>query len=249
MTTLEMKNAFLISYNAIASNSAPGLDDFEISHYLTTAQLEIVKNYYDPLSNRKQKGFEATEKRRRDLNQLIKDYKTTDVISNSFNINSEAKFYIVPDDLFLIVNETAKIISEDCNNNTFLKNIKAISYDEYNIQNNNPFEKPDKQIAWRLDLANINNVKVVEIISPYNILGSLEYQIRYIKYPKPIIITNLNNAFPSDNLTIDGIFTETPCELNTEICREILDRAVLLALADYRPQNLQVKVQMNQTNE
>ena len=249
MTTLEMKNAFLISYNAIASNSAPGLDDFEISHYLTTAQLEIVKNYYDPLSNRKQKGFEATEKRRRDLNQLIKDYKTTDVISNSFNINSEAKFYIVPDDLFLIVNETAKIISEDCNNNTFLKNIKAISYDEYNIQNNNPFEKPDKQIAWRLDLANINNVKVVEIISPYNILGSLEYQIRYIKYPKPIIITNLNNAFPSDNLTIDGIFTETPCELNTEICREILDRAVLLALADYRPQNLQVRAQMNQTNE
>ena len=128
-------------------------------------------------------------------------------------------------------------------------NIKPLSYDEYNTQVNNPFEKPNEKIAWRLDLSKVNGSKVVEIISPYNISGSLEYQIRYIKYPKPIIITNLNTSFPLDNLTIDGIFTETPCELNTEICREILDRAVLLALADYRPQNLQVKAQMSQTNE
>jgi hypothetical protein len=248
MTNREFRNQFDISYNAIASNSAPGIDDYELSVYLTKAQLEIIKNYYDPLSNRKQKGFEATEKRRRDLGQLVKDYKTIDTISNSFNISSEAKFYIVPEDLFLITNEKAKITSEDCYNNKILK-IKPMSYDEYNIQIDNPFEKPNEKEAWRLDLSNINNLKVVEIISPYNILGSLEYQIRYIKYPKPIIITNLNTTFPSDNLTIDGIFAETPCELNTEVCREILDRAVLLALADYRPQNLQVKAQMSQTNE
>ena len=248
MTNQEFRNQFDISYNAIASNSAPGIDDYELSVYLTKAQLEIVKNYYDPLSNRKQKGFEATEKRRRDLNQLVKDYKTSTTITNSSNINSEAKFYIVPNDLFLIVNEKAKITSEDCYNSKTLT-IKPISYDEYDVQIENPFEKPNEKVAWRLDLSNVNNTKVVEIISPYNILGSLEYQIRYIKYPKPIIITNLNTAFPSDNLTIDGIFVETPCELNTEICREILDRAVLLATADYRPQNLQVKAQMSQTNE
>ena len=248
MTNQEFRNEFDISYNAIASMSAPGIDDYELSLYLTKAQLEIVKNYYDPLSNRKQKGFEATEKRRRDLNQLVKDYKSVAVISNSSNINSEAKFYPLPNDLFLIVNEKAKINSEDCYNNKTLT-IKPVSYDEYDIQIDNPFEKPNEKIAWRLDLSNINNVKVVEIISPYNILGSLEYQVRYIKYPKPIIITNLNTTFPSDNLTIDGIFVETPCELNTEICREILDRAVLLATADYKPQNLQVKAQMSQTNE
>ena len=248
MTNQEFRNEFNISYNSIASMSAPSIDDYELSVYLTKAQIEIIKNYYDPLSNRKQKGFEATEKRRRDLNQLVKDYKTSTTITNSSNINSEAKFYIVPDDLFLIVNEKAKIISEDCYNNKTLT-IKPISYDEYDIQIDNPFEKPNEKVAWRLDISNVNNSKVVEIISPYNILGTLEYQIRYIKYPKPIIITNLNTAFPSDNLTIDGISAETPCELNIEICREILDRAVLLALADYRPQNLQVKAQMSQTNE
>ena len=248
MTNQEFRNEFNISYNSIASMSAPSIDDYELSVYLTKAQIEIIKNYYDPLSNRKQKGFEATEKRRRDLNQLVKDYKTSTTITNSSNINSEAKFYTVPNDLFLIVNEKAKIISEDCYNNKTLT-IKPISYDEYDIQIDNPFEKPNEKVAWRLDLSNVNNSKVVEIISPYNILGSLEYQIRYVKYPKPIIITNLNTAFPSDNLTIDGIFVETHCELNTEICREILDRAVLLATADYRPQNLQVKAQMSQTNE
>lgn len=248
MTNQELKQEFLISYNAIASNSAPGIDDYELSVYLTRAQLELVKNYYDPLSNRKQKGFEATEKRRRDLNQLVKDYKTITTVMNSSNINSEAKYYMLPNDLFLIVNEKAKIISEDCYNNKTL-NIKPMSYDEYDLQINNPFEKPDSKTAWRLDISNIQNNKVVEIISPYNITGQLEYQIRYIKYPKPIVITNLNTAFPLDNLTIDGVFTETACELNTEICREILDRAVLLALADYKPQGLQVKAQMSQTNE
>ena len=248
MTNLEFRNQFDISYNAIASMSAPSIDDYELSVYLSKAQLELVKNYYDPLSNRKQKGFEATEKRRRDLNELVKDYKTTFTISSLSNMDVNSKFYIVPSDLFLIVNEKVKITSEDCNNNKTIS-VKPISYDEYNTQVNNPFEKPNEKIAWRLDLSKVNGSKVVEIISPYNISGSLEYQIRYIKYPKPIIITNLNTSFPLDNLTIDGIFTETPCELNTEICREILDRAVLLALADYRPQNLQVKAQMSQTNE
>ena len=92
MTNQEFRQQFDISYNAIASMSSPGIDDFELSVYLTTAQLEIIKNYYDPLSNRKQKGFEATEKRRRDLNQLVKDYKTSTTITNSSNIDSEAKF-------------------------------------------------------------------------------------------------------------------------------------------------------------
>ena len=248
MTNQEFRQQFDISYNAIASMSSPGIDDFELSVYLTTAQLEIIKNYYDPLSNRKQKGFEATEKRRRDLNQLVKDYKTSTAITNSSNIDSEAKFYTVPNDLFLIVNEKAKITSEDCYNNKTLT-IKPISYDEYDIQIDNPFEKPNEKVAWRLDLSNVNNSKVVEIISPYNILGTLEYQIRYIKYPKPIIITDLDTAIPSETLTTDGISAETPCELNTEICREILDRTVLLALADYKPQGLQVKAQMSQTNE
>lgn len=248
MTNQELKNEFLISYNAIASNSAPGIDDYELSVYLTKAQLEIIKNYYDPFSNRKQKGFESNEKRRRDLSQLVIDYKTSGAIDNSQKISANSKFYSIPNNLFLIVNERAKITSTDCFNNTIIS-VRPISYDELNVQIKNPFERPDNSVAWRLDLENISSSRVVEIISPYNTIGSLEYQIRYIKYPKPIIITNLATAFPSDSLSINGISAETACELNTSICKEIVDRAVELCLADYRPQYLQVKAQMSTRNE
>ena len=248
MTANEMNLQFDIQYNNIAGQSNPSLDIYEKSVYLTKAQLEIVKNYYDPDSNRKKRGFENSEKRRVDLKQLVKDYKINISTTNSIAIHPSSRFFVVPSELFLIINEKVKVKSEDCANGTIIEVI-PITHDEFNTQIKNPFQNPNEDVAWRLNISNIVNDKVVEIISPYNILGSLEYQIRYIKYPKPIIITNLNTAFPSDNLTIDGIFVETPCELNTEICREILDRAVLLATADYRPQNLQVKAQMSQTNE
>lgn len=248
MTNQEMKNEFMVSYNAIASMSSPGIDDYELSVYFTKAQLEIVKNYYDPLSNSKQKGFEGSEKRRKDLSELVVNYNTTQTILNSNNISDTSTFYRIPEDVFLIINEKTKVFSNDCNNGLTIS-VKPITHDEYNIQIKNPFEKPDSSIVWRLDISRINGSKVVELISPYNLSGALEYQLRYLKYPKPIIITNLKTAFPSDDLTIDGIFTESSCELNTEICREIVDRAVILALADYRPQNLQVKAQVSQTNE
>lgn len=248
MTNQEFRNEFDVSYNAIASMSSPGIDDYELSLYLTKAQLEIIKNYYDPFSNRKQKGFESTEKRRRDLNQLVLDYKTDSSVEVIQKISDESKFYPVPNNLFLIVNERVKIKSKDCYNNKTI-NVIPISYDDYNTQIKNPFAKPDSSVAWRLDLADIGNKKIVEIVSPYNVFAFLEYQIRYIKYPKPIIIKNLTTSFPEDNLSIDGISLETACELNTAICREILDRAVELALADYRPQNLQIKAQMSTRNE
>ena len=72
MTVQEFSNQFDILYNAIATQSAPGIDSYEKSVYLTKAQLEIIKNYYDPASNRKQKGFEGSEKRRVDLKNLIR---------------------------------------------------------------------------------------------------------------------------------------------------------------------------------
>jgi|LakMenEpi03Aug12_release.lakeMendotaPanAssembly.Ray.scaffolds.fasta_scaffold76648_5 hypothetical protein len=248
MTVQEFSNHFDILYNAIATQSAPGIDSYEKSVYLTKAQLEIIKNYYDPASNRKQKGFEGSEKRRADLKELIKSYSTTTVINNSTKIHSSAKFYPVPEDTFLIVNEQVKITSSDCFNGTTI-NTKPVTYDEFNIQIKNPFKTPDSTVAWRLDISRLNNVKVVEIVSPYNVLGSLEYKIRYLKYPKPIILENLNTAFPGEGLTIDGKFLPQTCELDSHIHDEILDRAVELCLRDYKPQNLESKIQLGSRNE
>jgi hypothetical protein len=248
MNGVEMSNAFDIRYNSIAGQNAPGIDAFEKSSYLTKAQLEIIKNYYDPNSNRKQKGFEGSEKRRVDLKELIKDYKISSAVSLPSSIYPTAKFYNLPDDVFLLVNEKAKVISEDCNNNLIIK-VKPVTYDEFNTQIKNPFKTPDKNIAWRLDISKIDNKQVVEIISPYNITGLLEYQIRYLKYPKPIILADLNTTFPGENLTIEGIQSITDCELHTEIHDEIVDRAVQLAIRDYKKEGLESKVQLDMRNE
>jgi hypothetical protein len=244
MTVTELNNEFDIHYNAIASQSAPGLDLYEKSVFLTKAQLELVKNYYNPKGNKYQTGFENSEKRRKDLEQLLRNFKSNSYFLNNNSIHEDSKFFIIPNDVFLITNESAIIKNEGCYLNDRL-NIKPITQDELNIQRDNPFKKPNNKVAWRLDFSEINDYKVVEIISPYN----LEYNMRYIKYPKPIILGDLTTLFPSDNLSIDGYNTIQECELNEEIQREIIDRAVELALRDYKPQNLQNVVQLDQRNE
>ena len=169
MTVTEFSNEFDIHYNAIASQSAPGLDLYEKSVFLTKAQEEVIKNYYDPLSNRKQKGFEQSEKRRRDLEQLVIPFTSTTLVSSANGLSNNSKFFKIPDDTFLIVYESGKVSSTDpCLNNKEIK-IIAKTHDEYNYQINNPFKRPDRDSIWRLDISKIGVDRVVELISPYTL--------------------------------------------------------------------------------
>lgn len=262
MTNIEFSNEFDILYNSIATSSAPGIDMYEKSVYLTKAQLEIIKNYYNPKGNKYQEGFEQTEKRRRDLEQLVKDFKTTtfDDFSESVlssKIGKYSKLVKLPEKLFLIVYESVDFLKCDSGlvtSDTFSTEVKPITHDEYNKKIKNPFKQPGKNKVWRLDLSDKfeslqsseENFKIVELISKDNFT---KYKIRYVEYPKPIILKNLNTEFPEEGLTIDGFAGPIECQLNESIHREILDRAVELALGDYKPQNLQTKMQLNLRNE
>lgn len=246
MTTLEFSNEFDISYNSIASNDAPGLDLYEKSVYLTKAQLELVKNFFNSKGNKYQEGFEATTKRRDDLKELVTDYKGTTKVTTTTGINSNSQIFQAPSDIFLPLQESVKITSSDsCLNNSVI-DVKPITHDEYNVQKKNPFKQPNKNIAWRLDLSSINSTKVVELISPYTIS---QYNLRYVKYPEPIVLTNLTTDFPSEGLSIDGVSTSQTCKLSESLHRQIIDRAVELALSDYKQNNLAAKIQLNSRNE
>lgn len=246
MTTLEFSNEFDISYNSIASNAAPGLDLYEKSVYLTKAQLELVKNYFNSKGNKYQEGFESSTKRRNDLKELVADYKGTTTISTTSGIDSNSQIFQAPSNIFLPLQESVKITSSDsCLNNTII-DVKPITHDEYNIQKNNPFKQPDKNIAWRLSIGSINSNKAVELISPYTIS---QYNLRYVKYPEPIVLTDLTTAFPSEGLSVDGVTASQTCKLSDSLHREIVDRAVELALADYKQNNLAAKLQLNSRNE
>ena len=52
MTTQEFSNEFDVLYNNIMSNAAPGLDEYEKSVFLTKAQNEVLKNYFNPQGNK-----------------------------------------------------------------------------------------------------------------------------------------------------------------------------------------------------
>ena len=248
MTTLEFNNEFDIHYDSIAGQSAPNLDSYEKSVFLTKAQLEIIKNHNDPSSNAKRKGFENSEKRRHDLKELLVNYTNNTSFNDVSKLHTDSRFFNIPQDVFLIKNEQVQIVSNDCYNESTI-NVKPITLDEFNIQIKNPFKRPDHKVAWRLDYSKLNGEQVVEINSPYNIIGSLIYKLRYLKYPKPIILKDLSIEYPSDNLSIDGFTTEMTCELSEELQREILDRAVELALRDYKPEGLESKMNLDTRNE
>ena len=52
MELSEFSYEFDVLYNNITSNQAPGLDEYEKSVFLTKAQDEIVKSYFDPRLNK-----------------------------------------------------------------------------------------------------------------------------------------------------------------------------------------------------
>lgn len=240
MTNQEMSNEFDILYDSIASLGAPDIDLYEKSVFLTQAQLQLIKEYYGPI-NKYQRSFEGSSKRRTDLRELIRTYEVTPTLESQ---NSYAMIYTLsmPADLFIQIYEQAKYKNTGCDTIEILE-VVPIKHDELHETMRNPFRKPDYKNGFRVDLASTDGVKTVQL---YTDRAIDSYQLRYIKYPDPIVLTDLDEI--SSDLSVDGVTVETPCALDEEIHREILDRAVELAMLAYKPEGLQSKVQLDQRN-
>jgi hypothetical protein len=146
MTCQEFSDQFDLLYNNITSNQAPGLNEWEKSVFLTKAQEEILKNYFNPKSNPKQEGFDATQKRQIDFSVLMKSAELAPVTDSSyvkFDFRSESHPYQFPSDLFLPVNE--QVLSGN-----IPYTVVPISYDEYSRLMSKPYKYPLKYQAWRL---------------------------------------------------------------------------------------------------
>jgi hypothetical protein len=252
MTTAEFSAEFDTLYNNIKSLSAPGLDEYEKSVFLTKAQEEIVKNYFNPTSNKLQQGFDGSEKRQVDFAELIKVSDVTSDVPTPgtyISIDGRAKIFFLPLDIFMVINESVTL-RDDLNNAEFLAVVIPINYREYDRLMSRPYKQPLKHQCWRMMQANAtspsaNGQKIVaEIISRTN-TTVLNYKVRYVKKPQPIILDNLT----ASGLSINGSTAISQCELNPLVHREILDRAVELAMLSYKDGSLQAAVQLNQRNE
>lgn len=156
MTTQEFSNEFDVLYNNIMSNQAPGLDEYEKSIFLTKAQEELVRDYFNSRNVKNAQGFDDNQKRQYDFSTLLSSITLPDFIDtyralsvlNSVIYNtifdSRAKIYIAPSDLFLVINESI----EDSAKRRY--SVLPISYDEYNRLMLKPYGFPLKRQAWRI---------------------------------------------------------------------------------------------------
>ena len=253
MTKEEFLSEFDLLYNNIMSNKAPGLNEYEISSYLTKAQEEIMKNHLNPNGNKYREGVDDSTKRQTDFYNLITNASSIngDIIeTTSIGIDDRIKAYLLPSDVFIILNEVAIIKKDDVTRNT---QVIPLSYLEYTRLMSKPYQEPLKNQTWRLFSEGImNNIMQSELIARTGYEVN-DYKLRYIRKPKPIILVDLEQEF-GPGVSINGYTTPfiTPngdaCELDSMLHREILDRAIELARASFEG-DLNSIVQINQRNE
>ena len=215
MTTQEFSNEFDILYNNIMSNSAPGLNEYEKSVFLTLAQEAFVLDVYNGKYN--ENSFESTEEVSDYINTLVRQAQITDSTEGN-GISKKSVFYQLPNDLWFITYESA-ILRDDalnCKNGQEVI-VKPITQDKYYSISKNPFRGANDRRVLRL----LSNNKA-DLISRYRIES---YLIRYLSKPEPIILADLS----SYGVTINDKTEVTECKLNPAVHRILLNRAVQLA--------------------
>lgn len=236
MTLQEFNTNFDLLYNNIASNQAPGLDEYEKSVFLTNAQLELVKNYFNPKGNKYQEGFDQSPKRQLDFSTItdLQVYNITDALTDVVKFNEDSIVFHYNDDFLFIIQELATVTDSVTLTDKNV-NIRGITNVEYMMAMNKPYKYPFKHEGWRI-IHNTDDRKLELLLSYGDSL--ISYKIRYIKRPTPIILTDLSPL----GLTIDGISAPTECILDEAMHAEIVQRAVELAKMSYDSQNVQENI-------
>lgn len=156
MTANEMAKEFLDLLQKTSSGAAPSLEDFEISYALSTAEEELIKTRYSHKSNSKREGFENSEKRRKDLSQLVanKVLYAQDINDSSFFVSVDNKpngsFWYLPENLLWVIEEEIVWNDNDCYEDVRIE-VKPLEHDKYNTVVRNSFLKPYKHLVYRLD--------------------------------------------------------------------------------------------------
>lgn len=150
-TVKEWSDAFDVLFNEVMSNASASLDEYDKSIFLTKAQEEVIKNYFNPKGNKYQEGFDDNAKRQSDFATLIK-VATLSASTGTFDTRSLA--YSFPSDFFIAINEQFQVTA---NGKTYPYTIIPLSYDTYNRLMQKPYKYPPKSQVWRLITGETNS--------------------------------------------------------------------------------------------
>ena len=219
MTNKEFSDGFSTLLNSFGITPNITLDEYEKSTFLTNAQEQLIIDIYSGRNVIYSKSFEQTEELRRYLSNLVETYETSTKVTGKLGLSKDSVFFEIPQDTWFITYEVALLKDSRLG---CLDGIEAsvvpLPQDDLYRAKDNPFRGPSKDRVLRLDIKS----DLAELISKYNVD---KYLMRYISQPTPIILVDL-----PDGLSINGISTESECELNPVVHRAILERAVQLAI-------------------
>lgn len=225
----EWSHEFDLEYDNITSGRAPGLVPYEKSVFLTQGQENtVVALYKGQLGD----SFEATEEVTSYLSTLVAQSTGTLIGSTAPDykaLSDKSKVYSLP------ANNVLFITLEECKINTptgvKIVPVVPVTQDEYFRTIRNPFKKQNANRVLRLAYGSstattsVSEVRYSELISDCDIV---EYNVRYLKRPAPIILEDLTGS-----LSINGQTTAQTCLLPKAIHRLILNEAVRLAKAKW----------------
>nr|DAM02273.1 MAG TPA: hypothetical protein [Caudoviricetes sp.] len=216
MNTAEFSAEFDLLYNNIMSNIAPGLTEYEKSVFLTQAQEQLIIEIYNGQYNGD--SFEQSEEVRAYLRTILKTLflKTASIDSEFPDSYHHYKVELDTNGLWFIIFESARFAGEDtCTKNRKVV-VKPVPYDEYWAICRNPFKGPNDNRIIRID----RSKSELELVSDYPLD---QYIVKYLSRPAPIVLEQL------EGITINGVDTQSECELPDVLHRSILERAVQLA--------------------
>lgn len=219
MTNKEFSDGFSTLLNSFGVTPNITLDEYEKSTFLTNAQEQLIIDIYSGRNIIYGKSFEQTEEIRRYLSNLVETYETSTKVTGKLGLSKDSVFFEIPQDTWFITYEVAFLKDSRLG---CLDGIEAsvvpLPQDDLYRAKDNPFRGPSKDRVLRLDIKS----DLAELISKYNVD---KYLMRYISQPTPIILVDL-----PDGLSINGVSTESECELNPVVHRAILERAIQLAI-------------------
>lgn len=219
MTNKEFSDGLSTLLNSFGVTPNITLDEYEKSTFLTNAQEQLIIDIYSGRNIIYGKSFEQTEEIRRYLSNLVETYETSTKVTGKLGLSKDSVFFEIPQDTWFITYEVAFLKDSRLG---CLDGIEAsvvpLPQDDLYRAKDNPYRGPSKDRVLRLDIKS----ELAELISKYNVD---KYLMRYISQPTPIILVDL-----PDGLSINGVSTESECELNPVVHRAILERAVQLAI-------------------
>lgn len=260
MTNSDFSDSFdvlLNSYNIQAgfgegSNKQGGiaLDEYEKSTFLTQAQDQIVKTFFERTANSTGQGFDDSTRRQVDFSSLIKVHRfsnsTEGVLQSDNSCYDERglKVRLSPDELgtedhpssiLFMLNEKLEV-GTGADKRTYV--VVPINYREYDREMSKPYAQPLKKQAWRLFSNSGTGYDIdSEIIPIYGSTEKYETNTHYAIYlngnwsditEKPLLGHYLGTLSSDAEIPTSGIFASSSYYQIDETSKTIKDLSYVI---------------------